>query len=636
MLPPQPKVEGPLPPPFLLVAFKGHETDKFLLPLGAHSFISRVGGDYVTSPAPTSAPPATPAPVAGPAPAPGSELALPTASSSTFAAAPAPAAVPVPEQLPPDEVPRGKKRTRASVARPPPPKPEVKKRPTPPPVEPTPPPPKHLFADLPVVPGMTPAPGTVLLSTYIPVSPYLKPDWATLAARLPFNNSAFVEKMKAAEQPQPSATEAESEPKVEPVSPKRALRRIPRPEELVRKREYVLNVAAESWLPEDGALEPVTIRLIGVDDRAWKRVKGVLDDVEQTELDALVFAEPEIAPEVAREKAKRAAKATKEKAEKEQAEKTAASASASAATPAVMPAAPGLEVSTPIPPALAAPVATPAATSAPPTVPSSTAVHTTASSAAAPASSPAVPPVAPATPAAQGNPTASVQPPPATPARLSSAPAPPAPVTAAVGTPGTPTTPVPSRGTLAPPNPTTTPAPLPPIVRETWLARKKASFASLLQRVGERRFPRFRLETTISTLVDFTSDKWAPRPYHMTTRPLYARDASPEDEDDELPRQQVVELELTPPPDLEGHKRKRKEAVSDVTFEMPVSLDALDERVEAGAARGLSKRGRSRGRGAAPLVRKFPRGTAGALCEGCARRGLKVWRRGPGGRGTRE
>jgi hypothetical protein len=70
-----------------------------------------------------------------------------------------------------------------------------------------------------------------------------------------------------------------------------------------------------------------------------------------------------------------------------------------------------------------------------------------------------------------------------------------------------------------------------------------------------------------------------------------------------------------------------------VTFEMPVSLDALDERVEAGAARGLSKRGRAKG---AAVVRKFPRGTAGALCEGCARRGLKVWRRGPNGRGTRE
>ncbi|GMK54692.1 hypothetical protein CspeluHIS016_0112780 [Cutaneotrichosporon spelunceum] len=470
------RVEGPQPPPFLLVAFKGQETDKFLLPLGQHSYLSRVGGDYVTSPAPTPAPTASPPvdPATGPV-ATHADSAAPADVASASASTSVPVTPAEPEHPLVEEVPRRNKRTRASMVKPAPKAPakpsstkveEKEKEPTSPP--------KGPLTDVPPMPGQHPGPGTVLLSTYIPIEPYTAPDWPKLAERLPFHNPSFVEKMKA----------APIKVKPEPTSPKRALRRV---REEKHPRDYVLNVAAEDWLPE-GPLEPITIRLVGVDDRTWARMTAIVGQVEKTELDGLVRAEPGLAPEV---------------------------------------------------------------------------VQATAEIEAARAAAKAEP----------------------------------------------------------------FPSHPPPRVRETWLSRKKSHFTSLLSRVGARRFPRFRIETTISTLVDYTSDKWAPRPYHLTTRPLYVRDAESDDEAPVAPRR----IELSPSPDLEGHTKKRRKEVSAVTFEMPVSLDALDERVEAGAAKGLSKRGRAKG---AAVVRKFPRGTTGAACEGCAKRGLKVWRRGPNGRGT--
>ncbi|BEI87904.1 uncharacterized protein CcaverHIS019_0106220 [Cutaneotrichosporon cavernicola] len=558
------QADGPQPPPFLLVAFKGQETDKFLLPLGQNSYLSRVGGDYVTSPAPTTALTAAPPAeaTAGPADTKVGSIAAPEAvsASTSRSVLEAPAEQ---DQLPVEEVPRGKKRTRASMAKPgpnppakPSPKPKVEekekeKEPTPSPKDP--------LADMLPMPGQHPQPGTVLLSTYVPIEPYTKPDWPSLADRLPFHNPAFVEKMKV----------APVEVKPEPLSPKRALRSV---REVKHPRDYVLNVAAEEWLPE-GPLEPITIRLVGVDDRTWARMKGIVEQVEKTELDALVRAEPGLAPEVVKAKA----------------EAEAAKAAAKATTPLPVPTTPA--------PAPGATIATPepaGGTSGPATA---SAADATTPAGAAPSS--------PAPQAATTTPSASA---PATPA-----------------TPATPALPTPTAPAPVAP-PVTIPA-LPPLVKETWLARKKSLLTSLLSRVGPRRFPRFRLETTISAMVDFTSDKWAPRPYHLTTRPLYARDVESDDEIPVAPRR----IELSPSPDLEGHSKKRRKEVSAVTFEMPVSLDALDERVEAGAARGLSKRGRAKG---AAIVRKFPRGTAGAMCEGCAKRGLKVWRRGPGGRGT--
>ncbi|CAD6572237.1 MAG: hypothetical protein TREMPRED_000482 [Tremellales sp. Tagirdzhanova-0007] len=82
-------------------------------------------------------------------------------------------------------------------------------------------------------------------------------------------------------------------------------------------------------------------------------------------------------------------------------------------------------------------------------------------------------------------------------------------------------------------------------------------------------------------------------------------------------------------------KKRRMEGEPEVTFELPVSLDALDERVAEGAMRGVTKRGRGRGGKADGSPRKrVERGPPDRACEGCGRIGLKVWRQGPGGKRT--
>lgn len=565
---PPPKPTYPLPPRFLLVAFKEAPTEKFLIPLGSNSYVSRVGGDYVTSPAPL------PPQVKEPSPVKVEIKEEPESVSAPTTEAPA------------------KKRTRASMAKPPPPKeptpePEPEKEPTPAP------PKKDPYADLPVVPGMKPDSGTVLLSTYLPMNGWHKPDWTKFQKRLPFDNPKFVEKLKA-----PSTTE-QSSPIKSPQSPKRDLRPVQKPAKPpVTTREGMLNLAAENYLPAEGKVEPITIRIVGLNDQNWKRFKGVMDEVEKCELEALAWAEPELnknAPE--------------SKPVTPPVSQTAAS--STPATEPVKGAAASVPADSTARPGDAAVPAVPAAPATPAT--------------AAPA--PATP--APETPAASV--TASAQAPTATqphqtPAQTST----PAPVSAAPAVAPTPAsaktteTPTPATPKAAPPSPAPQKKTLAPEVRETWLSRKKERFTSLLNRVGERVFPRFRVESTIPLITEATADKWALRPYHMTTRPLYTRDAGDGEEEGE---------EFMPlSPELAA-KRGRKDPEPTVTFEMPVSLDALDERVEAGAAVSLSRRGR--GRGSAP-VRKFRRGTAGAICEGCGKPGLKVWRRGPNGRGTRE
>lgn len=563
---PRPKPTYPLPPRFLLVAFKEAPTEKFLIPLGSNSYVSRVGGDYVTTPPPPPPQPKEPSPVKVEV----KEEPEPVAESVTEAPA--------------------KKRTRASLAKPPPPKeptpePEPEKEPTPAP------PKKDPYADLPVVPGMKPDSGTVLLSTYMPMSGWHKPDWTKFQKRLPFDNPKFVEKLKA-----PSATE-QSSPVKSPQSPKRDLRPVQKPTKPpVTTREGMLNLAAENHLPAEGNVEPITIRIVGLNDQNWKRFKGVMDEVEKCELESLAWAEPELnknapEPKPATPPASQAPVTSTPAAEpaKETTAATTQPADTNAPEPAAAPATPA----TPAPPA-AAPAAATQATATPAGQTSATAQATGSSQ------------------------------PPQTPAQASTA----APGAATPAVASTPTAP---KATEAPttPKPATPPAAplkkvLAPEVRETWLSRKKEHFTSLLSRVGERVFPRFRVEETIPLITEATADKWALRPYHMTTRPLYTRDAGEEEEGEEF-----VPLS----PELAASKRGRKEPEPTVTFEMPVSLDALDERVEAGAAVSLSRRGR--GRGSAP-VRKFRRGTAGAICEGCGKPGLKVWRRGPNGRGTRE
>lgn len=639
VLPPKPA--HPLPPRFLLIAFKEAPTEKFLIPLGANSYISRVGGDYVTSPPPKP-----------PQPSPPAEVKVEVKEE------PVTTAEPVTEEP-------VKKRTRASLAKAAPPP----KSPTPPPEpveqpDPT-PPKKNPYEDLPVVPGMKPSSGTVLLSTYVPVNEWRKPDWQKLQKRLPFDNPKFVEKLKAS-----PATESPL-PTKSPQSPKRDLRPAQKPSKPpATDQEGMLNLAAENFLPAEGHVEPITIRIVGLSDQNWKRFKDVMEEVEKCELETLAWAEPELnknapAPEPPtpndtkspiaaatsaepKQNAPAAAPAVPPTTDVGSGGQPAAAAPAATAVPAApaTPAAIGVQATTS---AAATPVATAAPASAAPAAPavSSTAVApgTTAATAApastatpaGPATTATAPPgaspaVAPASNAVSTPGAASTASPasgphlPQTPAQIAT-PAPAAPATATPAAASQMTAP-PAAATSVPSPSTPTPAPakkvLAPEVRETWLSRKKKHFTSLLSRVGERVFPRFRVEATIPTITEATADKWALRPYHMTTRPLYTRDQEAEEEGEEF-----VPLS----PELAASKRGRKDPEPTVTFEMPVSLDALDERVEAGAAASLSRRGR--GRGNAP-VRKFRRGTAGAICEGCGKPGLKVWRRGPNGRGTRE
>lgn len=353
---------------------------------------------------------------------------------------------------------------------------------------------------------MHPKEGTVLLSTFVPHEPWNRPDWTALAKRLPFGNPEFINKLNGTVKQEPEVSpKGKAKAPPSPRSPSRTLRHI---EDKPAPREHMVNLAAEPFLPQ-GQLEPITLRISGLTDDLWRRVKGVVDEVERVELETIAKELNTSVPET----------------------------SAPAATPS-------------------APAATPSATAAP-----------TTPGTVAPTSAPA--------PAVQSTPK----------------------------------------------------PPITKAVRDTYLARKKTSFNHLLSRVGQRLFPRFRVETRASTLSDAVADKWAPRPYHLTTRPLYTSTGEVEDG---VP----VEIDLEAEPDLDISKKKRRPE-SSVTFEMPVSLDALDERVEAGAARGLARRGRGRGR-ATPIIRKFRRGTVGATCEGCARVGLKVWRRGPNGRSTCE
>ena len=122
----------------------------------------------------------------------------------------------------------------------------------------------------------------------------------------------------------------------------------------------------------------------------------------------------------------------------------------------------------------------------------------------------------------------------------------------------------------------------------------------------------------------------------MSTRPLYLTSPPPEGEGEG----ELEEEEIVPQP-----KRKRGQAEEEVMFEMPVSLDMLDERVEAGAKKSVNRRvGKLKlGKLKEPKLTLSgrvknvgKRSKPGMVCEGCARTDQKVWRKGPGGKGTRE
>ena len=438
--PPPPPRRYPQPAPFLYIAFRELPTEKYLVPIGSQSYISRLGGDHVTHPAPQPLP--KPAPLRVPEPAP-LVLTVPTAVDSA-----------------PGEV---SKRTRQSLGRqkeekPPTPEPEPEQLPTPPP--------EILMSNLPPLAGMAPPPGTVLISTFLPTTDWMPPDWKSMSKRLPFENKIYdiIEN-----KPEP--------PKPEPSSPERR-----RHLDTKSARPPMLNLGAEAWYPDDDPVHAVTIRMYGIDDRAWFRMKRVIADAEQAGVNNLAEQQPEL-----------------------------------------------------------------------------------------------------------------------------------------LGS-------TPSRDRLSQPR-----------LWESYYALKRSNFESLLTRVPARSFLHYRLAEQSSDLIDASADRWAPRPYPLSTRPLYLTSPPPEGEE------QLWDVPLPQP------KKRRNEAEAEVEFEMPVSLDQLDERVAVGAQKAVNRKvGKlkmPKKRPPKPVInsedenagtRYQKRGVPGRICQGCAGEGLKVWRRGPGGPGTRE
>lgn len=505
MQPPPPRRIYPLPPPFLLVAFKEIPTEKYLLPLGLHAFVSRVSGDHVTHPTPKPPiPEATHLAATIGTASSGSSQPLATASHSTPAGAVSQQVPTQPIATPTDSgsVARpANKRTRASLGRgakeqmvePPSAVEEKPKVEAPPPI--TSKASISLTSTLPPTPGMQPVKGTVLMSTMVPVGTWQRPDWPSLGSRLPFDNTEFDQ--KAAQAPAPSTSQPGPSisssnvpvadlngPSTEAAAPKSSPEQSAKPE-----KRYVLNLGAEDFLPPGSAVQAVTIRIEGLDDYAWRRMRSVMFQIDAAEQRNLADLQPEL-----------------------------------------------------------------------------------------------------------------LEPPPAT---------------------------------ISGTDPALTRKPIfdpanHPRLRDAYSSRRKAYFQDMLGRVPNRSFPRYRLPSVRSDLADVGVERWALRPYPISTKPLYHASPPPEGEDYE----QMEELAVPA-------KKKRNQVEEKVTFEMPVSLDQLDERVEAGAKRSVKARG-SGGRGRTkkpedPNKKRYgARALPGRICEGCAQKGLRVWRRGPGGSGTRE
>ncbi|OCF38872.1 hypothetical protein I317_07352 [Kwoniella heveanensis CBS 569] len=612
--PPPPKPTYPLPPPFILIAFKEQPTEKYLIPLGQNSFISRIGGDFVTGPPPKPEPSPEPEPEpttlsqAEPKPVisdaeveasakisaqavPGAQSALGSISINVTKAMPEGTVA----ALPLRNVKPLRSRTRQSLGRgakdqAPPPTPAATTA-TPPPVSPAvelapaealPEPPAKLrpISGLPPLPGTQPPPGTVLISTVVPSgeSRWGRPDWERLAQRLPFENPEFwVEKV--------NTRTAQEEPKddVRPTTPAqtatptraRPSRKISNDANRAKAtvngeklappvKPDVLNLSADYSVPLSGDLQPLTIRLLDVEDTAWKRIKDVAEEVEKAEIEAMFKQEPTLIVGIEGWE----------------------------------------EDDSPTAPIQAIANASTQPSADPDTLGNDTSVD----------------------PSAGGDPGTSVQ---------------------------QDQTTVPASGKFQGPKRATLPERVFSALRPMYVSRKRARFASLLSRVPARAFLKTRLPPPPSQdLVEATTDKWAPRPYPISTKPLYVVDADGDGEDNAGNR----EIEFSPEPKNQ-RKRKANEKEETVTFELPVSLEALDERVEEGAKRGIGRRGRggrmSLGRNAAAIAatsagdtaeageddgikkKKYgKRGTEKGTCEGCARSGIKVWRKGPNGRGT--
>lgn len=467
---PPPKPNLPNPPPFLLIAFKEHPTDKFLIPLGSRSFVSRVGGDWVTSKPPHLAPDTT-LPLG---------QSLETSGNTNPTVAPQPAAqAAISRELQAlqssaksssfelEAQSHSKRRGRTHVRptnanSPSPAPPKVKTKPIEEPslttTTTTP-----EFPPLPQLPGQNPPPGTVLISTLVPANKWNKVDWASLGKKVPWSED-WNSKVKAGT----NENVREEEPLPLPLSDASSQNHV-----------QLLNLAAEDFLPENGPLKAITIRLGQVDDQIWGRMKDVMTLVDRAEIMALS-----------------------------------------------------------------------------------------------------------------------------------------------------------AMGVLPPaPDSITHPADDPEI-REAYLLHKTSLFSSLMGRTRQpRRFLHTRPSSPPAALVDATVDKMAPRPYPISTKPLY----HVEEGDNEMEGRRDSVRQWSPDVEFDdglGRRKKKKTAQETVGFEMPVSLEALDERVEASAQKALlGKRGRAGG-GEGARKEKQRRGIEKGICEGCAREGIKIWRRGPSGKGT--
>lgn len=474
--PAPPRRVYPLPPPFLLVAFKETPTEKYLLPLGSQSYISRVGE-------PSSSIGLRKYPEVK------VQLSDPVAEAKSSAVL---VETPVANGT-------AKKKTRGSLARAEPPNATVDVTAPEAPhhsslKDPTYSQPPKPRSHLPTLPGMTPPVGTVLLSTFIPINEWNKPDWESYERRMPFFTKEYDEKLippngyPVKEELKDAATPAPAppiSPKREPRSPLRHRSgQLPPDDSPKLDPKSLLNLGAENFMPPDGAVQAVTMRLEGIDDYAWRQIRAVIEHVETTEMKALGTVLPSLVETVA------------------------------PPSPASIP-----QIFKPFDPAL----------------------H--------------------------------------------------------------------------------------PKLRIAYRQFRKAKFERLLQRVPRRFFPTFRLPTPRAEIKDALADRWTPRPYPISTRPLYLTSPPPEGAEEE------VEFEPQ-----SKQKRKRGQEEDQVMFEMPVSLEMLDERVELGAKKSVNRRV-----GKLKMERKTLTGkrhgkryVAGTICEGCARPDQKVWRRGPGGKGTCE
>ncbi|WWC86348.1 uncharacterized protein L201_001221 [Kwoniella dendrophila CBS 6074] len=558
--PPPPKPTYPLPPPFLLLAFKEQPTEKYLIPLGMGSFVSRIGGDYVTGPRPP-----TPEPEPEPATQPvqvsadikvencnytDTTQAIDPSTAPANAIPQSTADMPIAAAAQPAVKP-SRNRTRQSLGR------HAKEAPTsliaPAGKEPTPPiEPKipikveegkkpRPTSGLPPLPGQMPPPGTVLISTIVPSgdSRWEKIDWEPLKKKLPFDNSDFWDK-----NPEPNVT-------VKQEDPENTSNQSIKPE--------ILNLASIDLMPSEGDVQPVTIRLLDISDEVWQKMKDVIADTEKHAIESMFRNEPKLLDGVTQEINDETSKKVVQNAELAANEPRQMTATDPANPSQTYPSQPIMAV----------------ASNSVPVIPS--------------------PVIQRREIVARG---------------LSSR--------------------------------------ILTLLRPTYLARKVSRFTELLKRVPSRLFLQNRVAPPPSQeLIDATTDRWAARSYPISTKPLYLPNNDDNDEEEyDGPR----EIEFSPPPFDHNNNRKSKNQESQVTFELPVSYDLLDERVEQGVKNNLlniKKRGGSKpGHKSNSIKNQEPppqddgkkrygkRGFSKGICEGCGKENIKVWRKGPTGKGT--